>query len=106
MMRWLEEFELKHVELIRCITGLRTMEEAWEAIAEAGADDGYAAFARRQSSLYHDLHDDAADLFDLVAAPQLNQSEEDILQAIQVFHQDELRWLRELVEESREGSST
>lgn len=99
MMRWLEEFELKHVELIRCITGLRSTEKVWEALAKANTDQGYTAFARRQSSIYRGLHDDAVAVFDRVATPALHKSEGEILLAIQTFHHDELRWFRQLLEE-------
>jgi hypothetical protein len=102
MMRWLEEFELKHAEFSRCITGFHAMETGWDTVAKTAADEGYAGYARRQAKVYRELYDDAVSLFSLVGEARFVKPSGTILEAVQEFRQDELDWLRVLLEEEHE----
>jgi hypothetical protein len=93
MMRWLEEFELKHAEFIRCINGFGAMASAWSTIAAAEARDGYAAFARHQADIYHQLREDAEKLFKKNAEPSLFESRDNLIGGIQKLRRQELAWL-------------
>lgn len=94
-MRWLEEFEMKHIEFIRSIRHFLSMHEVWTTLASESAHPGSAAFARRQSSLFMDLHCDAVKWYKKVSAPQfLELSEENMVQTLQDFRQQEIGWLQ------------
>ena len=45
MMRWLEEYEIKHVEFDRCIKAYSTMSSVWMELADKHSHTGYRAFA-------------------------------------------------------------
>jgi hypothetical protein len=93
MMRWLEEFELKHVEFVRCITGFDAMMSAWSAVATKETREGYAAFARSRSDIYRRLRDQAEDLFQKNAEPHLLEFRENLIKGIQTLRERELGWL-------------
>jgi hypothetical protein len=93
MMRWLEEFELKHVEFVRCISSFHTTATTWKTIADNETRDGYAAFARYQSSIFHQLRDEAESMFQKNAEPGLLQSRDDLIGGIQKLRRRELGWL-------------
>jgi hypothetical protein len=99
MMRWLEEFELKHVEFIRCINSFQTMATTWVVVAEKETRDGYAAYARLQSSIFHQLRQEAECLFQKNAEPGLREARDDsnLLGGIQRLRKRELGWLWEMV---------
>jgi hypothetical protein len=62
MMRWMEEFELKHAEFVRCIRSFQFMSVTWEQMASKATDPGYAAFGRQQADTYRVLCEDAEKL--------------------------------------------
>ena len=95
-MRWMEEFELKHMEITRCIRSFRTMSEVWEGIASKSEKPGYGAFARRQSDIYSRLCKDAEELFAKHAEPQFVYPETTLIDALCTFREEELSWFREL----------
>jgi hypothetical protein len=95
-MRWLEEFELKHVEFMRCIKSFETMRAIWGTISKRHDKPGYAAFAQRQADMYEDLRDDAISRFKHVANPRLLRGDiRSLTQAISEFRRDQLSWLFE-----------
>ena len=98
-MRWMEEFELKHAEFIRCIKTFDTMRTAWENVAANCTHRGYAAFARRQSVMYRDLHKDAEDLYQQRAEKQFSgiSGSETLIREVHKFRESELGWLTRLV---------
>lgn len=63
MMRWLEEFELKHVEFMRSIKSFERMSSVWAELASKTPLPGNAAFARKQSETFKTLSKDASDWF-------------------------------------------
>jgi hypothetical protein len=93
MMRWLEEFELKHAEFIRCIKSFHAMATAWSTLATTETREGYAAFARYQADIYGRLHRDAEDLFKKNAEPSLYESRDNLIEGIQKLRRRELAWL-------------
>lgn len=94
MMRWLEEFEMKHIEFMRCIQHFRTMHDIWKSLSDELDSPGDASFARRQSTIFMDLCDDAQEWFREVAEPQfLDLSEGNLVSKLQEFRKQELGWL-------------
>lgn len=97
MLRWLEEFELKHVEFTRAIANFKTMENAWQTLADGEIDGGRSAFSRRQANMYRVLHDDTKSTFMKVTLPRFSNPEGgDIMAALMVFRNDELSWIQQL----------
>jgi hypothetical protein len=94
-MRWLEEYELKHMEFIRCIKSFETMRALWGTMAKHHAKPGYAAFARRQASTYKDLRDDAISRFKHVGNPNLlaRGDTSSFVQAVLGLREKHLSWL-------------
>lgn len=95
MMRWLEEFELTHVDFMRCLKSFHKMHEIWLSLASGfPSSHSAAAFARRQSHIYLDLHKQALTWFTGSADPRfLHITEENIIEVIQEFRKTELGWL-------------
>jgi hypothetical protein len=93
MMRWLEEFELKHMEFLRCIRSFDTLRSSWSSIEAKEAREAYAAYARRQADTYKRLHDQAQLLFKENAEPILYDSRDDLVTALQDLRKHELGWL-------------
>jgi hypothetical protein len=93
MMRWLEELELKHIEVMRCTKSFETMKSAWITLAKEESRPRYAAFAREQAHIYAQLHEDAARMYAKKAEPRLQVPEANILKAILTFRENELEWL-------------
>lgn len=103
MQRWLEEFELKHVEFMRCIKSFLTMSETWCALSLEADLPGNVAFAKRQSLIYRQLHDDAKSLFVKVAEPRFRQlSEQNFVELIRKFREVDLGWLAKYDRETRQ----
>jgi hypothetical protein len=97
MHRWLEDFELKHIELRRCIKAFQTTHLAWDAMATKSTVPGHAAFARRQSAVYLALYEDAKSWFMEKGHPQfVTVSDSDFIQSVIDFRQQELGWLNKL----------
>lgn len=97
MMRWLEEFELKHVEMARCILSFDRMRSVWDTLATSSQNQGYAGFARSIASKYHQLHENARELLLVKGAPPLRNIEEStIVEIVQTFRKEELHWLDSL----------
>jgi len=97
MQRWLEEFELKHVELRRTVQSFAVMSRVWAGIAAKAPSPGAAAFARKQASMYDDLHSDADVLLKEKGEKRfVNVADSDFVQAVQDFREQELGWLTEL----------
>lgn len=94
MQRWLEEFEVKHVDFMRAIKSFNTMHEIWKSLASNADHAGSAAFARKQSFLYDDLSNSMKEWFLKTAEPRfLHINEENIVETIQSFRNEELGWL-------------
>jgi hypothetical protein len=97
MLQWLEEFELKHVEFLRCIKSFYSMHSIWDTIAKDSAEPGHAAFTRHQSNIYLDLHDDAKAWFTRKGEARfVNMQESTIVQTVRRFREQELGWLEAL----------
>lgn len=69
MMRWLEELELKHFELLRTIKSFDYCATMWRDVGEANLNSGRRAYARRQASIYQLLSRNAVEYFGRVAEP-------------------------------------
>jgi len=94
MMRWLEDFELKHVEIYRSIQFFHMMSKAWSSVASDYMPLGYSEFASRQSTLFSGLYDDAKKLFEEKGEPRFrNMTESTIVQIVRDFRKQELGWL-------------
>jgi hypothetical protein len=104
-MRWLEEFELKHMEFIRCIRSFNTMHTVWNAIGKKATKPGPAAFAFRQSTFYRDLHDDAKGWFIRKGERRFVQLVDgvdnvaDFVRTARQFRKQELGWLTQMAGE-------
>jgi hypothetical protein len=97
MHRWLEEFELKHTEFKRSIRAFHTMHTVWDTMASKSTLPGHAAFARRQSTIYLDLHNDAKSWFAEAGVPRfVNAADSDFVQELLSFREEELGWLNKL----------
>jgi hypothetical protein len=97
MQRWLEEFELKHIEMRRCIESYQTMSLTWTTLATKSTLPGPAAFARRQAEIYNRLHSDALSLFMNKGEPCfVNTPQFGLVKAILNFREQELGWLTQL----------
>lgn len=93
-MRWLEEFELKHVDFVRCIKSFEKMRSVWLDLAGSASLPGDSAFARKQASTYYVLHRDASAWFLKTAEPRfLSMTEETLVETISDFRAQELSWL-------------
>src|ERR1700754_2278371 len=107
MYRWLEELELKHVELKRCIKTFHKMAEAWMLAAIKSTSNGEAAFARRQSDMFLGLRDDANEWLTKKGVKCLiDSSDSDAIQILRDFRTQELGWLYEAAQVSHSSSST
>jgi hypothetical protein len=104
MMRWLEEYELKHAELVRCVAGFHSLEQAWHATAKGCADEVYGGYARLQANIYHQLHQQADQIFAKVGSPYFADPNVPLPEALDKFRADELCWFRELVGEDNTSS--
>jgi hypothetical protein len=97
MQRWLEEFELKHVELKQCVKSFWTIHVIWSSVAAKATLPGEAAFARWQSAMYLDLHNDAKQwLIEKGLNRFVDVSESEFIQAVRDFREQELGWLNNL----------
>lgn len=94
MERWLEEFEMKHIDFMRAMASFHKMHEVWATLSTKVTTAGSAAFARCQSWLYYELHTHTRAWF-LQAAERrfLGITEENIVETIQKFRKEELGWL-------------
>ena len=93
-MRWLEEFELKHVEMMRTIKAFFHMHEVWNSLASTSKNDGYAGYARRQSANYLELSENAKGLFEAEGDErQCHMNELTFVELVQKFRKEELDWL-------------
>lgn len=98
MQRWLEDFEMKHIDFMRSIKSFHTMHETWNALANHAKDPGKAAFAKRQSKLYLRLHEDTRKRFEEVAEPRFRElSEENLVETLMEFRNVELSWFEEAI---------
>lgn len=105
-MRWLEEFELKHIEFIRCIGSFNTMHSIWDTMANAATQPGPAAFARRQATVYCNLRDDAKRWFAQKGEQRFVSSIQDghggsatsLVKAVRQFREHELGWLARMAQ--------
>jgi hypothetical protein len=104
MMRWLEEFELKHAEFTRCIKSFKHMQGVWESLASEASKPGYTPFALRQADMYHGLYQDAQQLFDKHGEANLVKGSPTFMSAACMFQEKELAWLEYLM--NSKGSST
>jgi hypothetical protein len=97
----MEEFELKHVEFIRCIRSFDKMSLIWEQLASNATRSGYAEFARHQADIYSELHCDAKALFAKHGEPQFVIAGESstlttFFNAVEAFRDDELGWFKKI----------
>lgn len=96
LQRWLEEFEMKHIDFMRSIKSFATMHLNWNELASQQVQPGKAAFARRQSLLYFRLYEDAKSRFDKTAEPRFkNLTEENLVEILMDFRRTELSWLED-----------
>src|SRR5215475_805081 len=98
MMRWLEEYELKHVEFTRCIRSFKKMSIVWEELASKDERPGYASYARQQAHRYTRLRDEARSLFGEQGNPAFVDPKPTLIEAFKAFRSNELSWLRELAQ--------
>jgi hypothetical protein len=98
MLRWLEEFELKHAEFIKSINSFQSMADAWNTLANTDEDKARAAFARYRSNAYLILHDQAVDLFAKTGERRFVKLEGgNLVTAVRAFRETELDWFQELI---------
>lgn len=98
----MEQFELKHIEFIRCIKYFDTMSSVWSNLGLKTPDASESSFAKRQSSTYLTLRDDASKWFFKVAAPRFrSMTENNMIQMVIDFRHEELAWMGEYVLASR-----
>lgn len=96
MQRWLEDFEMKHIDFMRSIKSFHTMHLTWETLANRAKEPGKVAFARRQSKLYLRLHEDARKRFGEVAETRFRcLSEDNLVEVLKEFRHAELGWFEE-----------
>lgn len=94
----MEQFELKHVEFIRCMKYFDTMSSVWSNLALKAPHISEASFAKRQSFIYLTLHDDASKWFTKVAAPRFrSMTEDNMIQMVADFRHEELAWMEEYI---------
>jgi len=100
MMRWMEEFELKHAEFTRCIRYFDYMERTWQILAskDTSTRPGYAAFARRQAHTYSKLSQDAQELFQKHGEERFVHPETTLIDSISKFREEELSWFTDLTQ--------
>jgi hypothetical protein len=96
MMRWIEEFEMKHAELTRCIRSFDYMSQVWEELSKKDARPGYAEFGRRQASVYQKLCTDAVSLFQIHGEARFVHPKTTLTEAISTFRKQELAWFTAL----------
>jgi hypothetical protein len=95
MTRWLEEYEKKHAEFIRCINHFEKMRTVWFDLAAGNQHrPGYASFGRRQSSIYRAFRDNATAHFRSVGDPLFVElGDTRLSDAVSEFHEREMDWL-------------
>lgn len=104
MQRWLEDFEMKHVEFMRSIKSFHTMYRTWDTLASNQVHPGKAGFSRQQSLMYLRLHDDAVERFEKVSEPRFKGiTEKNVVEIISEFRRVELRWLEEIACETQKS---
>ena len=97
-LRWLEEFEVKHLEFIRCIRYFDSMSDIWNTLARNEPRSGYRAFAYRQTSTFKDLKKDADTRFRAVGyGPFVRDDGRGFIKAVEELRVSELSWLTEMV---------
>jgi hypothetical protein len=99
MLRWLEQFELKHVEFTRCIKYFDYFSNIWSAIASTESRPGYRAFANKQATTFHDMKIAANTRFLSVGYKGfVGIDGADFIAAVEKFRQEEFTWLTSLAE--------
>ncbi|KAJ7223432.1 hypothetical protein GGX14DRAFT_557999 [Mycena pura] len=104
--RWLEQYELKHVELWRVIERFRHDAEVWDKRAEAiklrdANQKGAIVFARMQAAMWRHLQTDAATTFKNVASGAhahwaQADSFADLVARIEASRETLFKWMDEL----------
>lgn len=95
MMRWLEEFELKHVEFMRSIKSFEKMSSVWSILASKSSSPANSALARKQAAIYETLRADASHWFRQTGEPRfLVMTEHTLVKIITDFREGELSWLQ------------
>ena len=98
MIRWMEEFELKHVDFMRCIKSFDTMRTVWSTMASKSSSLAAIAIARKESAKYSTLHEDASSLHAKTAEPRFRvMTEGTLVKIIQDFRDRELSWFRSYI---------
>ena len=55
MRRWLEEWETRQADLLRCIRSFETMSKTWTLLADQQQSRAYTISARKQAGMYNKL---------------------------------------------------
>lgn len=70
-MRWLEQLERKHFEILRVIRTFRHTNEVWLSCAGKTEHTGKRAFAKRQAAIYQVLAVDATHSFESFSSKEI-----------------------------------
>lgn len=67
MRRWLEEWEIRQADYLRCIRYFQTMAQIWQGLVTICSDDnlvqlGKNAYARKKAQMYTDMANHAIEL--------------------------------------------
>ena len=94
-MRWLEEYEMKHMEFRRCIKSFDKMYSAWESIAAECDNPGYRSFAKRQANVYLRLRDETKTRFAAVGYSRFVECDDlEFVSEVYRFREKEIGWLK------------
>ncbi|TFK32655.1 hypothetical protein BDQ12DRAFT_728501 [Crucibulum laeve] len=52
MQRWLEEWEIKQADFMRCIQSFSKMHEVWTELAARNSNDGHITYAKWKAVMY------------------------------------------------------
>lgn len=106
--RWLEQYELKHVEFIRCRDAHTFAGQSWLHVAQPGSSEsrspGFYAYARRQAAMHKQLAQVANKKYrqalkkcgdgSLGAVPGVSDGRT-LLSAVQEFRVQVFKWMSE-----------
>ena len=98
-LRWLEQFELKHIEFTRCIKYFDHFSKIWSAISSTEPKLGHRAFANKQATMFYDMKTAANTRFLRVGYKDfVGIDGADFIAAVEKFREEEFLWLTSLAE--------
>ena len=79
MQRWLEEWETRQADLLRCIRSFETMSETWTKLAGQQNSQAYTISARKRARMYSKLAVNARAHFKEAVGHEISLSEGETL---------------------------